>query len=43
MIQEGCDVETLPGKITVESVIARPAGKITIQKGHAQDGAASSG
>jgi DNA-binding transcriptional LysR family regulator len=29
MIQEGCDVGILPGKITDESVIARPAGKIT--------------
>jgi DNA-binding transcriptional LysR family regulator len=30
MIQEGCDVGVLPGKITDESVIARPAGKITL-------------
>jgi DNA-binding transcriptional LysR family regulator len=30
MIQEGCDVGILPGKITDESVIARPAGKITL-------------
>jgi DNA-binding transcriptional LysR family regulator len=29
MIQEGCDVGILPGKITDESVIARPAGRIT--------------
>src|SRR5439155_25908011 len=26
MIEEGCDVGVLPGKITDESVIARPAG-----------------
>jgi len=30
MIQEGCDVGILPGKITDESVIARPAGKIRL-------------
>jgi DNA-binding transcriptional LysR family regulator len=30
MIQEGCDVGILPGKITDESVVARPAGKITL-------------
>src|SRR6478735_7169157 len=30
MIQEGCDVGILPGKITDESVIARPAGRITL-------------
>lgn len=30
MIQEGCDVGILPGKITDESVIARPAGVITL-------------
>jgi DNA-binding transcriptional LysR family regulator len=30
MIQEGCDVGILPGRITDESVIARPAGKITL-------------
>src|SRR5688572_5249640 len=30
MIQEGCDVGILPGKITDESVIARPAGTITL-------------
>ncbi len=30
MIQEGCDVGILPGKITDESVIALPAGKITL-------------
>lgn len=30
MIQEGCDIGILPGKITDESVIARPAGKITL-------------
>jgi DNA-binding transcriptional LysR family regulator len=30
MIQEGCDVGILPGKITDESVIARPARKITL-------------
>jgi len=29
-IQEGCDVGILPGKITDESVIARPAGMITL-------------
>jgi len=31
MIQEGCDVGILPGKITDESVIARPAGIITLR------------
>lgn len=31
MIQEGCDVGILPGKITDESVIARPAGMISLQ------------
>lgn len=31
MIQEGCDVGILPGKITDESVIARPAGTIALQ------------
>lgn len=30
MIQEGCDVGILPGKITDDSVIARPAGKIRL-------------
>lgn len=30
MIQEGCDVGILPGKITDESVIARPAGMIPL-------------
>lgn len=30
MIQEGCDVGILPGKITDESVVARPAGKIAL-------------
>lgn len=30
MIQEGCDVGILPGKITDESVIARPAGAIAL-------------
>ena len=30
MIQEGCDVGILPGKITDESVIARPAGSLTL-------------
>src|SRR5258707_14184194 len=30
MIQEGCDVGILPRKITDESVIARPAGRITL-------------
>jgi len=30
MIQEGCDVGILPGKITDESVIARPAGAMTL-------------
>ena len=30
MIQEGCDVGILPGKITDESAVARPAGKITL-------------
>jgi DNA-binding transcriptional LysR family regulator len=31
MIHEGCDVAILPGRITDESVIARPAGKITLE------------
>ncbi len=31
MIQEGCDVGILPGKIIDESVVARPAGAITLQ------------
>jgi DNA-binding transcriptional LysR family regulator len=31
MIQEGCDVAMLAGKITDESVIARPAGKIALE------------
>jgi len=31
MIQEGCDVAILPGKITDESVIARPAGKVSLE------------
>jgi DNA-binding transcriptional LysR family regulator len=31
MIQEGCDVGILPGTITDESVIARPAGTIALQ------------
>lgn len=31
MIREGCDVAILPGKITDESVIARPAGKLTLE------------
>ena len=30
MIQEGCDVGILPGKITDESVVARPAGAIAL-------------
>lgn len=30
MIQEGCDVGVLPGRITDESVIARPAGSISL-------------
>lgn len=30
MIQEGCDIGILPGKITDVSVIARPAGNITL-------------
>lgn len=30
MIQEGCDVGILPGKITDESVVARPAGMIAL-------------
>ena len=30
MIQEGCDVGILPGRITDESVIARPSGMITL-------------
>ncbi len=30
MIEEGCDVGILPGKVTDESVIARPAGKIAL-------------
>ncbi|HEY0944704.1 MAG TPA: LysR substrate-binding domain-containing protein [Opitutaceae bacterium] len=31
MIQEGCDVGILPGRITDESVIARPAGTVALQ------------
>ena len=31
MIQEGCDVGVVPGKITDESVIARPAGSIGLE------------
>ncbi|MCW1886540.1 LysR family transcriptional regulator [Luteolibacter flavescens] len=31
MIEEGCDVGVVPGKITDESVIARPAGTISLQ------------
>jgi DNA-binding transcriptional LysR family regulator len=31
LIQEGCDVAILPGKITDESVIARPAGKLALE------------
>jgi DNA-binding transcriptional LysR family regulator len=31
MIRGGCDVAILPGKITDESVIARPAGKLTLE------------
>ena len=31
MIQEGCDVGVVPGKITDESVIARPAGSIELE------------
>ena len=31
MIQEGCDVAMLPGKITDESVIARPVGQMVLQ------------
>jgi DNA-binding transcriptional LysR family regulator len=31
MIQEGCDVAMLPGKITDESVIARPVGQMLLQ------------
>ena len=31
MIQEGCDVAILPGKITDESVIARSAGKVSLE------------
>jgi DNA-binding transcriptional LysR family regulator len=31
MIQEGCDVAMLPGKITDQSVIARPAGKLILE------------
>src|ERR1051325_2648525 len=30
MIQEGCDVGILPGKITDESAVARPVGEITL-------------
>jgi DNA-binding transcriptional LysR family regulator len=37
MIQEGCDVGILPGKITDESVIARPAGNIALQLAAAPD------
>jgi DNA-binding transcriptional LysR family regulator len=31
MIQEGCDVAMLPGKVTDQSVIARPAGKLILE------------
>lgn len=31
IVHEGCDVGIVPGKITDESVVARPAGKITLQ------------
>jgi DNA-binding transcriptional LysR family regulator len=31
MIREGCDVAILPGKITDDSVIARPAGKLILE------------
>jgi len=31
IIQEGCDVGIVPGKITDESVVARPAGKLALQ------------
>jgi DNA-binding transcriptional LysR family regulator len=31
IIQEGCDVGIVPGKITDESVVARPAGTITLE------------
>lgn len=31
MLREGCDVGVLPGKITDESVVARPAGKIVLR------------
>ena len=31
LIQEGCDVGILPGRITDESVVARPAGSIRLQ------------
>jgi DNA-binding transcriptional LysR family regulator len=30
MLREGCDIGILPGKITDESVVARPAGKIVL-------------
>jgi DNA-binding transcriptional LysR family regulator len=30
MLREGCDIGILPGKITDESVIARPAGKVML-------------
>lgn len=41
MIQEGCDVGILPGKITDESVIARPAGMITLHLAASPDLVAS--
>src|SRR5262249_1085066 len=31
LIQEGCDVGILPGKITDENVVARPAGSLRLQ------------
>ena len=31
MIEEGCDVGIVPGKITDDSVVARPAGKIALR------------
>lgn len=31
MLREGCDIGILPGKITDESVVARPAGMITLR------------
>ena len=36
LIQEGCDVGILPGKVTDESVVARPAGTIALHRAAAE-------